>query len=335
MAQASPLHLGIDGPGDNISGGVRPVLVVLQHEVAIRVPGQGEDAPHLCPAQGFGEQESPLIFFLGIGFVHDRGMKLEKLHVGDACPGPVRHGNAIAGGIVRIAGVPEHPAASAGGQKDRPGCEGLHPAAMPVEHVRAQTVIHRQSGPRDLVAGDQVERGVVFQHGYVGVLAHNLGQPLFHRLTSEITHAVYPGMLVAALLVQDVFPVPGRGKLHPGIDQELDGIGEGSPDKALDHGRGAQPVSSLERIPDMRLVPVLSPRGPLGFHRGNPTLGIVGAGLLQTRLGRQDDLSAPFAQLDRGSQAGDAAADDQELGADPFLVSLHLLCFRSAVLYIS
>ena len=69
-------------------------------------------------AYRLGDQER-----LGQRVEEGGGVELHEFHVGDGGPGPVGHGDAVAGGHVRVAGVQVDLAGAAAGQQGDGGEE--------------------------------------------------------------------------------------------------------------------------------------------------------------------------------------------------------------------
>ena len=69
--------------------------------------------------------------------------ELHEFHVGDARPGPVGDGDAVAGGDVGVAGVEVDLAGPAGGEHGDRGAEGDDLVAGDVEDVGAEAAIRR------------------------------------------------------------------------------------------------------------------------------------------------------------------------------------------------
>ena len=85
-------------------------------------------------------------------------MELDELHVGDAAAGPPSHGDAVAGGAVRVAGVQIHLAGAAGGQRHETGLEHLNAPGAAVEHIGpgAAVAVAAELAQVDQVDGDPV-----------------------------------------------------------------------------------------------------------------------------------------------------------------------------------
>ncbi len=87
-------------------------------------------------AQGLGDQKG-----LGPGVVEAGGVELHELHVGDPAAGAPGHGDAVAGGHVRVAGVEVDLAGTAGGEDHAAGDQGHDLSRAPVQHVGADTAV--------------------------------------------------------------------------------------------------------------------------------------------------------------------------------------------------
>ncbi len=151
-------------------------------------------------------------------------MELHELHIGHGSPGPVGHGNPVAGGNIRIAGVQIDLAGAAAGQQGGAGREGQHTVAVDIQHVGAQAAVVLNRLPCHLGAGDQVYGNMVFVDRDIGVLAHRFHQGPFDLPAGDIFGMQDPAGAVAPFAGQVVgIALGGGGKLHPPLDQIADG----------------------------------------------------------------------------------------------------------------
>ncbi len=93
-------------------------------------------------------------------------MELHELHVGDPAAGAPGHGDAVAGGDVRVAGVEIDLVGAAGGQYHEAGEEGLDPPGAAVEDIGAQAAMVR--AVRKMPGGDEVDRDMLLIERDVG-----------------------------------------------------------------------------------------------------------------------------------------------------------------------
>ena len=125
---AAGLHLLVDAAGHHVPRRQVGQRMVARHEpFAARLIRHGALAPH-----GLADQEA-----LGLGMVEAGGMELDEFQVAQLGAGPEGHGQAVAGGDVRIAGVAVDLAAAAGGQHHRVGQVGLPVQGPPVQDQAA------------------------------------------------------------------------------------------------------------------------------------------------------------------------------------------------------
>ncbi|MCY1299417.1 hypothetical protein D9M70_489450 [compost metagenome] len=110
-------------------------------------------------------------------------MELDEFHVRHPAARAPRHGDAVAGGGVRVGGVQVDLARAARGQHGVRGGEGMHCAGVVVEHVQAVAPVARQS---HLARRDQVDREMVFEDGDVRMLRGLLQQRADHRVSGGI-----------------------------------------------------------------------------------------------------------------------------------------------------
>jgi hypothetical protein len=144
---AQALHLVVDGAGDDVARGQFGPLVKAVHEaVAVRQ----QEAPAF-PTQGLADQEGP-----GLGVVEAGRVELHEFHVAHPATGAPGHGNAIARGDIRVAGVEIDLAGAARGDHHETGQQGLDLAAGIIEDIGAETAVHPaiQFAPADEVHGD-------------------------------------------------------------------------------------------------------------------------------------------------------------------------------------
>ena len=115
---AGLFHLQVDGPGHRVPGGQVFQGVVLLHEGP---PGAVDEDGALAPER-LGDEE-----ILGRHVIEAGGVELDEFHVADPGPGPVGHGDAVARGDVRVAGVEIDLAHPPGGQEGDGGLQRCPP----------------------------------------------------------------------------------------------------------------------------------------------------------------------------------------------------------------
>src|SRR4030065_25168 len=107
-------------------------------------------------------------------------VELYELHVRYLGPGPVRHGDAVAGGYVRVARKEGDLAGPSGGEHCGPRKTGVYLSGLFVESVGAP--YHILPGRRDeLGVREQVHGYVVLIDGYVAIGLYGGHQRPFHR----------------------------------------------------------------------------------------------------------------------------------------------------------
>src|SRR5690606_23521938 len=120
---AEALHLVVDGAGDDVARGEFGAFVETLHK-ALAV-GQLEVRPFA--AQGLGDQET-----LGLRVVEAGRVELVELQVADPATGTPGHGDAVAAGAVRIAGIKVDLGCPTGGEHHEARVVGIHLAAAAV-----------------------------------------------------------------------------------------------------------------------------------------------------------------------------------------------------------
>ena len=137
-------------------------------------------------------------------------MELDELHVGDATTRPPGHGDAVAGGDVRIAGVQIDFAGAAAGEHRGAGAVCPHMSAFAVEHVGAQASVVVQTL---LGAGDEIYGQMRFQHVDARMGPGPGDEHIADRLAGGVRHVHDTPLAMAAFLGQVVgraVPIGGR-----------------------------------------------------------------------------------------------------------------------------
>ncbi len=290
---AAPLDLGVDGAGHDVARGQLLARVVAGHEGL--AGGVAQDAA--LAAQRLGDEEA-----LGLGVEERGGVELEELHVGDGRSGPPRHGHAVAGPDVRAGGVEVDLAGAAGGQHRDPRRDGGDGPAGAGEDVGA----HRAVGAAQpqLAAGDEIDRhGVLDDADAPGVAGGQQG-PL---------HLAAGGVLGVGDAAARVAPLAGEVEAGA-VVVELDAQREEPadplrplPHRHLDGLAVAQAGARHQRVLDVQLELVVEPE-----DAGDAPLRVLGGALRPLPLG-EDQHRAVAGDLEGEAEAGDAAAQDQEV----------------------
>ena len=246
-------------------------------------------------AQGLGEERARH------GRVMQRGgVELHELDIGRGHAGAQRHGHAVAGRLGRVGGDREELAGAARGQDDVGG---------PHLDVVGPGTEGRQRGHADAAAAldDQVEREPALEHG-AGRAVGGVDQGPFHlgaRRRATGVHDAWPG--VAALA--------GERQRAGGLAVELDAQRD-----QLVHAPGAfvdqnphrllvaQAGAGGERVGQVQVGRVLVAPQDRGDAPLSPARGRLG----EHALG-QDAQGRRPGEPDGGGQAGDAAAQDQDV----------------------
>jgi hypothetical protein len=149
---AGAFEFRVDGTGHHITAGQIFFRIVTFHErVAVGIHEAAAFA-----ANRFRDEK-----ILGGWVIEAGGVELDELQVGHGGAGAVSHGDAVAGGDVRVAGVQVDFARAAGGQQGNAGAEGLDPARLVIQHISATAVIFMGGGNQSaLDAGGEVIRSM-------------------------------------------------------------------------------------------------------------------------------------------------------------------------------
>ena len=295
--EAVHLHLVVDGARDDVARRELGARVVALHErLAV---GPTEHRP--LAAQRLGHEEG-----LRLGVVEAGRVELEELHVGDRRAGAVGHGDAVAGRDVGVGGVEVDLARAARAEEGRARGEAVHLARRAVEDVGA---------PADgaLAAREQeVDGEVALVDGDVRRGAHGLAEGADHLAPGRVGGVQDAPLRVPALAPEVVLVVVG---VAAQVEVRAQGDEIAHPVRALAHHHldrvaVAEPVAGGERVGDVRLEAVL--RAP---HRGDAALRVAAVALGEPVLGDQRDVPGARA-LERAGEAGDAAAEHQEVALD-------------------
>ncbi len=240
--------------------------------------------------------------------VEERGrVELHEFHVGDRGAGAVGHGDAVAGGDVRIAGIQiDFPGASRG-QNGKAGAESDDLLGAGNEDVGAQADIGRHPPVADLRLGDEIDGAVVFVDTDIRVALDRFDQRPFDLLAGDVLGVEDAPGAVSPFAGQVVIAGFVPGKIDAPVDQVLDRFGAGFDDPAND----VFPCQMSAGDDGVLHVGIEAVFG--GENRGDPSLGQVGGGLGQFLLG-DDGNGSPVGDLEGIGESGDAGADDEKVG---------------------
>ena len=298
--QAVFFHLEVDGARHHVARREFGARVVVGHKaVCPKVWWQQQAAAFA--AHSLGDEE-----VFDVRVVQAGRVKLDELHVGHPAARAPGRGDAVAGGGVGVGGVEVHLARAAGGQNGVAGAEGLDLVPVHIQHigpVAAWRCVGRCTG--QLAAGDQVDQHVVLEEHDVGVGPRAFTQRGLHRRASGVGHVHDAPVAVTTLARQVQLAVLG-GKGHTHLAQpgnRRGGVfhGEAGGLQITQAGSGHQGVVHVGCVAvafgqhggDAALRPVARPVGNAAFGDHRHPVG-----------GRQ---------VQRGGQAGQAAADDQHV----------------------
>ncbi len=178
--------------------------------------------------------------------------ELQVAHLGAGAPG---HGQAVARGDVRVAGVEVDLAAAAGGQHHRIG--QIDPAleAVAIQHHRP----HHPSGPLaaepELAAAQQLQAHVVLFHGDPRIGVAGGQQARLDLATGQVAAVQDPPARVPALAAQGEAAGVARlvpAEVHAVGQQPLDERGSGL-HQAPDHRLVAEPVAGGQGVPHVQI----------------------------------------------------------------------------------
>jgi hypothetical protein len=301
----------VDGTGHHIPAGQVFLPVVALHErVAVGI----DQAPPFA-AHRLGDEK-----ILGGRMIEAGGVELDELQVGHGGTGPVAHGNAVAGGDVRVAGVQIDLSGTAGGQQGDAGAKGQDPGRLAIQHIGAAAVILVGGGDQAAFDArgerDQVDGHVVFEKADIPVLPGPLQEHPLHFTAGHIVGVDDAVARVPALPAQikggaAVFPRTVALRVEADADRHQLPDSLGAADHHLaDHVRIAQAVAGIQGILNVQVEGVL-----LIEDGGDAPLGEVGVAVHRLFFG-DDGHGSVVGHLEGDHQAGDAAADDEKISLD-------------------
>ncbi len=264
-------------------------VVFLHEAMAVAIDEIGAFA-----ADGFGDEGAA-----GAGDVEGGGVELDHLHILERCAGTVGHGVTVGGGDAGVGGFAEELSGAAAGDDGALGPDEVDFALDGGERADALALIGEQVDDErhfrdaDGFAGfDGVDEGLgEFFAGGVAVGVDDAGE----AVTPFEAEGEVVG--VAGLFVE--VGAPGEefeNALGTFLDDDVDGLGV------------AEAGAADEGVVDVRFDAV----GGLE-DGGDAALGVPGVGLVEGVLGEDEDVGAFGSSGNGGAEAGDAAADDQNV----------------------
>ena len=145
--------------------------------------------------QGLRDEEGFRLWVEKAGWV-----ELNEFHVRDGNPGSCRHGDAVAGGDVRIGGIQVNLTATASGEDDKRRPDGFNFPRQNIEHIGAQAVGFTREGC--FFRGDQIDGKVILQHFNVGILCNGSEKRLLNHFASHVLAVKNASFGVAAFFAE-------------------------------------------------------------------------------------------------------------------------------------
>ena len=291
--RAQALHFMVDGARHDVAGSQLAAFVEALHEAAaVRQQQASAFAAH-----GFGNQERPRLRVVEAG-----RMELVELHVGDAAAGAPGHGDAVAGGAVRVGGVEVDLAGAAGGQHHELRLDDLHAVRLAVVGVGAAHAVRRGAEP---LRGDQIHRHAPAQHGDVGMRRGARDQRLGDGRSGGVRDMQHAAMRVSAL-AGEVRRVAVAVERETQRRHMVDALGRAR-DRIAHDLFVAQSGAGVDGVGDVGIEAVVWMR-----HRGHAALGAIGGAAVQGILGEHRHAQV-VGQVQRRRQACGAAADHQHV----------------------
>ena len=256
-------------------------------------------------AQGFGDQKA-----FGLRVVQAGRVKLVELQIRHSAARAPGHGNTIATGAIRVAGIEVDLGGSAGRQNGEARPERVDFPGAAIEYIGAKAAIALQA---QSALGDQVHRYPLFEQLNVGPLLCLFEQGFENGRASGIGGVDDAPMTVPAFtgevkLKTGMLRV-GRfiaGEGHALIDQPLNGFAAVFDGET--HGVFmTQPATGVKRVFDMGLNGV-----GIIQHGGHATLCPERRAIGQIAL-TQDCNAQMAGQGKREAQTGSAAANHQHI----------------------
>ena len=240
------------------------------------------------------------------------GVELVELHVRHPTAGTPRHGDAVAGGAVGIAGVEIDLARAAGGERHARRLEHLHPARVAVEDIGAEGAIAVAAEAR---CGDHVDGDAAGEDADAGMPAGVLDQrggDGAARVVGHVQHAATGVAAFAGEVWVSFFAVEGETL----SDDAVDGAGA-APHHLLDHRLVAQSAAGGDRVRNVGGEAVVA----IG-DRGHAPLSAIRGASAHFVFRKHRDFGA-VGKVQRKGKAGGAAADDQNIA---LVTCVHIRC---------
>ena len=290
----------VDGARHHVAGRQLGALVEARHE-AFAV---GQQQPAAFAANRLGDQKA-----FGLGVVQTGGVELHEFHIRHPAAGAPRHGDAVAGGHVRVGGIQVHLGGAAGGQHHGTRQNHVGFAGFDVVHIGAAAAAFVAVFLQNQVHGDPV-----LETMYAVALLDPVDQGAGNRHSGGVGGVDDAPVAVAALAGQVIGQGIGlgalqAGKVHPLVDQPADRL------RAVFH-RVAHRVIMAQAAAGQVGVAHMALQGVVAVeHRGHAALGVVSACMGEFTLGQQRRLHA-VGQAQGHGEAGGAGADDQNVVAE-------------------
>ncbi len=305
--RAQTLHFMVYGARHHVPGGQLGALVEARHE-ALAV---GQQQAAALAANRLGDQKA-----LRLGVVQAGGVELHEFHVRHPAAGAPRHGDAVAGGHVRVGGIQVHLGGAAGGQHHRTRQNHVGFAGFDVVHIgpAATTFFTLLPVGAVVLLQNQVHGDPVLKKLYIVALLDAVDQRAGDRHPGGVGGVDDAPVAVAALAGQVVGQGIGlgalqAGKVHPLVDQPADRA------RPVFH-RVAHRVVMAQAAAGQVGVAHVALQGVVAVeHRGHAALGVVSACMGEFTLGQQRRLHA-VGQAQGHGKAGGAGADDQNVVAE-------------------
>ena len=302
------LDLAVDGPRHHVARGELEPLIVPRHEPLARVVKQ----PAAVASHRLGDEKRVLVrlflFSRAPGArVQRRRVELVKFHVGDVRARPHRHRDAVPGAHARVRGAGEELTGAAGREEGATRQERHHGAVAPADNLGADAP--PASAVWILLRDEQVARRVVLVKGDVRVSPGALEQRALDLLAGHVRRVHDAVLGVPALPRQVQRTARPPRKLASKRDELVNRV------FPLGAHHVHRRLVAEEIARDLRVPRVLL-RGVVRIdHRRDAALGVVCAPLVRHILGHHRDF-AVLRSLQRVGEAGDAAADDEEVDAN-------------------
>ncbi len=293
-------HAPQDALGDDVARGEFGQFVRADHEaVAVGVDEVGALAAHRLRHQR--------LLALRVGAEPEHGgVELDELQVGDLGAGPQGEGDAVAGGDGGVGGRGEHLAHAAGGQDDGPGpyrADAVVPAfAHDVQRDARRTAVGVLEEVQDEGVLDRLDAG----------RAHGLDQGAGDLGAGGVTTRMGDAAAVVSALTgqQDLAGLGVGVEAGAGGDEAAHRVGALG-DQGVHGLVGAEAGAGDEGV-----VQVLFGGVALAERGGYAALGPAGGAGVEAGLGDDGDLLAGGGAAQRDGEAGDAGADDDDVGVD-------------------